>query len=462
MTDPVKANHKKRAIILFAIWCSILLALGIRLGWIMLVDGEEYSNRAVAQQTKDTQLAANRGYIYDRNMKELAVNAPTYTVWVRPSELKEKEGRPGKMANLIASAMDGDPIEIAKTLRKESTLVRVAKNLDSAQAEKIRGYIKDGRLPGISIDESTRRYYPYGPFAACVIGHINDDGNGVAGLELAYNSYLSGTPGRVIRNTDSSGRPLFNGTERYYESENGLNLVLTLDEVLQHYLETTLETAYEETGADATMGISMNINTGEILAMAYYPDYDLNAPRQPLADKEIEAYDELETDEEKVQYWNHMWRNFMVSDTYEPGSTFKVITTAIALEEGLTNTNESFFCNGAYQLYTDTFTCRYHGAETLTQAIQNSCNVVSITLGLRIGAQKYFEYMDALGFTAVTQVDLPSETSSILYDPDKMVPGELATMTYGQGIAVTPVQLITAVTCCIPMSSARSGMTTDR
>ncbi|MBR2575906.1 MAG: PASTA domain-containing protein [Firmicutes bacterium] len=445
MTDPVKSNYKRRVIILFAIWCCVLLALGVRLGWIMLVDGEEYSNRAVAQQTKDTQLAANRGYIYDRNMKELAVNAPTYTVWVRPSELKDKEGRPGKMANLIASAINGDPVQIAKSLQKESSLVRVARNLDSDQADKIRKYIKDGRLPGISIDESTRRYYPYGDFASCVIGHINDDGNGVAGLELAYNTYLSGMPGRVIRNTDSSGRPLYNGTERYYESENGLNLVLTIDEVLQHYLDTTLEDAYKGTSANAAMGICMDVKTGEILAMGYYPSYDLNDPRQPVDEKEIEAYEELETDEDRVQYWNKMWRNFLVSDTYEPGSTFKLITTAIALEEGLTSTDESFFCNGAYQLYTDTFTCRYHGAETLTQALENSCNIVAITLGLRIGAQKYFEYLDTMGFSGLTGIDLPSETSSIMYNPDKMVPGELATMTYGQGIAVTPIQLITAV-----------------
>ena len=445
MTDSAKSNNKRRAVILFTIWCAVLVLLGIRLGWIMLVDGEEYSNRAVAQQTKDTELAANRGCIYDRNMKELAVNAPSYTVWVRPSELKEKEGKPGKMANLIASAMGGDPVEIAKTLQKESTLVRVAKGLDSAQADKIREYIKDGRLPGISIDETTRRYYPYGDFASCVIGHINDDGNGVAGLELSYNTYLSGTPGRVIRNTDSSGRPLFNGTERYYESENGLNLVLTLDEVLQHYLETTLQDAYAGTGAKSTMGICMDINTGAILAMAYYPDYDLNDPRTPVEDKEKDAYAELETNEDKVQYWNRMWRNFMVSDTYEPGSTFKLLTTAIALEEGLTTVNESFFCKGSYQLYDNTFTCRYHGAETLSQALENSCNVVAITLGLRIGAQKYFDYLDTLGFSGTTGIDLPSETSSILYNPDTMMPGELATMTYGQGIAVTPIQLITAV-----------------
>ncbi len=445
MKDSIRSTYKRRVIILFTIWCCVLLALGIRLGWIMLVDGEEYSNRAVAQQTKDTQLAANRGYIYDRNMKELAVNAPTYTVWVWPSELKEKGGSPGKMANLIASTINGDPIEIAKSFKKKSSVVKVARNLDAKQAEKIREYIKDGRLPGISIDESTRRYYPYGDFASCVIGHINDEGTGVAGLEQAYNSYLSGTPGRVIRNTDSSGRPLFNGTERYYESENGLNLVLTIDEVLQHYLDTTLEEAYKGTNSNAVMGISMDVNTGEILAMGYYPSYDLNDPRTPVEENEQEAYDELETDEERVQYWNKMWRNFMVSDTYEPGSTFKVITAAIALEEGLTNVDESFFCNGAYQLYTDTFTCRYHGAQTLTQALMNSCNIVAITLGLRIGAQKYFDYMDSMGFTSITGIDLPSETSSILYNPEKMVPGELATMTYGQGIAVTPIQLITGV-----------------
>lgn len=449
MAAPARTNNKKRIIILFALCSVVFLFLCIRLGWIMLVDGEEYSDKAIEQQTKDTPITAERGSIYDRNMKELAVNAPTYTVWVRPAEVVDKSGDSDEMASILAEITGGDAAEIKASIEKDSSLVNIAKRLDTDQAEKIRAYMKKGKLPGISVDESTKRYYPYGEFGSIVIGHTNEDNNGIAGVELSYNDYLGGKSGRIIRNTDASGRQLSYGTEKYYEAEDGLNVVLTIDEVIQHYLDKALQNAYNDNGALKTMGIAMDPKTGEILAMSVYPGYDLNDPRTPTTEKGKEEYAALQTNEEKVAYWNNMWRNFLVSDTYEPGSTFKLITTAIALEEGLTNMSETFNCIGYYQLYTDTLKCwRYynpHGIQTLAEAVQHSCNPVFVTLGLRIGAQKYFDYLDALGFSAKTGIDLPGETSTIMYDRDTIKPAELATMSYGHGISVTPIQLITAL-----------------
>ncbi len=453
MSGKVNVDTKRRILILFVACVAALLVLCGRLGWIMLVNGEEYSTKAIEQQTKDTTIDASRGIIYDTNMKELAVNAPSYTIWVRPAELKDKKGDVKSMASILSEITGRDAAEIQTELQKDSALVRIAKDLDTEQANKIRTYMSKGELPGISVDESTKRYYPYSTFASHVIGHTSDDNEGIAGLELFYNDYLSGTKGRVIRNTDASGRQISYGTEKYYEAEDGLNLVLTIDEVLQHYLDNALESAYYGTGASRTMAIAMNPDTAEILAMSIFPGYDLNNPRIPTNEKDFEEYNALQSNEDKIAYWNKMWRNSLISDTYEPGSTFKLITTAIALEEGLTNMNETFYCKGYYQLYTDVLKCwRYynpHGAESLSVAVQNSCNPVFVTLGLRIGAQKYYQYLDNLGFSEKTGVDLPGETSALMYDRNTIKPTELATMSYGQGVSVTPIQLITALSSVV-------------
>jgi len=261
LAAPARTNNKKRIIILFTICCAVFLILSIRLGWIMLVDGKEYSDKAIEQQTKDTPINAERGAIYDRNMKELAVNAPTYTVWVRPAEVKDKNGDPEAMASILAKITGGDAEVIEDSIEKNSALVNVAKRLDTEQAEKIRAYMKKGKLPGISVDESTKRYYPYGSFGSVLIGHTTDDNNGITGVELSYNDYLSGKSGRIIRNTDASGRQLSYGTEKYYEAEDGLNVILTIDEVIQHYLDKALQDAYNDTGAKRAMGIAMDPDT---------------------------------------------------------------------------------------------------------------------------------------------------------------------------------------------------------
>ena len=453
MAAPAKIKNKNRIIILFVIFGVVLIALGARLGWIMLVDGDEYSKKAAAQQMKDTSIKAERGTIYDANMNELAVNAPTYSVWCWPETVEKSGLKAGNMAKLLAKITKVDEKTILKDLKKDANMVRVAKNLSTEQAEKIQKLMKEKKLAGISLDESTRRYYPYGEFCSNIIGHTNDDGNGICGLELYYNSYLSGTTGRLIQNTDVNGRVVSYGKEKYYEPKDGLDIVLTIDSVLQQYLENQLKQAYTEMGSKQVFGISMNPNTGEILAMGQYPGYDLNNPKDPVTDKKKEELEAIETSEEKVEYWNKMWRNFLVSDTYEPGSTFKLVTTAIALEEGVTNINETFFDNGYFYSYGESLRCwRYyapHGTETLAEAVQNSCNPIFCLLGTRVGARKYYEYLDAMGITTGTGIDLPSETKAVTYDRNTLFPIELAAMSYGQGISVTPVQLVSAISTIV-------------
>lgn len=453
MAAPAKTKNKTRIIILFAIFGVLLILLGVRLGWIMLVNGDEYSEKAAVQQMKDTSIKAERGTIYDSNMNELAVNAPTYSIWCWPETIEKSDIKAEDIAKRLAQITKVSAKEILKDLKKDSNMVRVAKNLSSEQADKIKKLIQDKKITGISLDESTKRYYPYGEFCSNVIGHTNDDGNGICGLELYYNSYLSGTAGRLIQNTDVKGRVLSYGKEKYYEPEDGLDLVLTIDSVLQQYLENQLKQAYTDMDSKQVFGISINPNTGEILAMGQYPGYDLNNPKVPVTEKRQEELDAIETSEEKVEYWNKMWRNFLVSDTYEPGSTFKLVTTAIALEEGVTNINETFFDNGYFYSYGESLRCwRYyapHGTETLAEAVQNSCNPIFCLLGTRVGAKKYYEYLDAMGITTGTGIDLPSETKAVTYDRNTLFPIELAAMSYGQGISVTPIQLVSAISTIV-------------
>ena len=440
-------RSKKRIVLLFGICCAVFLTLTVRLGWIQIINAEKYSNLAINQQTRDTPITPVRGIIYDRNMTELAVNAPTYTVWVWPSQMKQKEGNVTEMAVLISDITEQGMETVTQSLQKEASLVRVAKNLSLEQADALRKLMKDEKLPGLSIAEDTKRYYPYGNFASHILGHTTDDNSGISGIELKYNDYLTGTSGRIIKNTDASGRQLAYGTEKYYEAENGLNVVLTIDEVLQHYLEKALEHAYNDSDALKTMAIAMDPNTGAILAMGIYPGYDLNNARMPILEKDIAEYQALETSEEQTDYWNKMWRNFMVSDTYEPGSTFKLITTAIALEEGKTSLSDTFTCTGYLQVADQMLRCwRYynpHGTQTLSQAVQNSCNPVFMTLAQRIGATKYSEYLETFGLTEKTGVDYTGEAAPIIQR--NIGPVELATISYGHGISITPLQLITAL-----------------
>ncbi|MEL7654974.1 MAG: penicillin-binding transpeptidase domain-containing protein [Bacillota bacterium] len=448
--SPTTNKNKRRLVFVFVFSCLLCTALAFRVGWIQVVASEKYAKLAVEQQTRDVPIPAKRGIIYDRNGKELAISAVTNSIWARPGVVKDAATEEKSKENLektaatLAEILEMDKNQILEIISQNRSLVKVAKYVDKEKADKIRA---EG-LKGIEIAEDVKRYYPMGAFAAHLLGSVTDDNRGLAGVELKYDKYLSGIPGRWIKNTDRDGDSLAYGVEKYFQAENGLNLVLTIDEVIQHYVEKALDTVQANTQADRVMCVIMDPKTGDILAMAMTPDYDPNSPRVPLTTGGAAYVDSL-PDKEKLDFWNAMWRNPLVSDTYEPGSTFKLLTTSIALEEGVTSLDDKFVCTGGTVVAGQKLKCwRYynpHGAETLVEAVGNSCNPVFVQLAQRVGYDKYFDYMELFGLREKTGIDYPGEGYAILQDEATAGPVGLATMSYGQGIAVTPIQLVTAV-----------------
>lgn len=449
-------TSKKRLLLFFVVVVLLFIVVAVRLGQIQIIKSEEYSAKALRQQTRDVPITAKRGNIYDTNEKPLAINQSMNTIWVRPAEVaeaeKENTGFTKTMAQLLSEIFgDMTEEEVYEILTKDSSLVRLKKYVDDETAERIRELNSDKenkKTAGLQIVEAVKRYYPMGAFASHVIGSTNDDNNGMSGIELYYDQYLNGTDGRWIKNTDASGRNLTNGIEKYYAAENGYNIIMTIDEVIQHYVESALEQVVADTDADRAMAIVMEPSTGYVLAMGSYPDFDLNDPRTPLFESEQQLVANM-TDEEKVNYWNAMWRNPLINDTYEPGSPFKLITTGIALEEGLTSVDEGFYCGGELTIAGQPLKCHRwpgsHGAQTLAQGVANSCNPVFVTLAQRIGIDLFYEYLGYYGFTGTTGIDYPGEASSILQAKNSAGPVGLSTISYGQGIACTPIQLITAL-----------------
>ncbi|WP_432409455.1 stage V sporulation protein D [Wukongibacter sp. M2B1] len=439
MSNPSIINKKRLIVALFCI-CLVFFGLIFRLGWIQVVNGEKLRMLAVQQQTRDVPITARRGTIYDRNGKELAVSVTTFTVWATPSEIKSKE----VAAKSLSDILELEEEEVLKVISQKRALVKVAKWIDKDKANAI---VKE-KLRGIQVAQDFKRFYPYGNFASHVIGHTRVDNQGIAGIELKYDKVLSGLPGRWIKNTDAAGRQLAYGIEKYYEPVNGLNVVLTIDEVIQHFTEKAVENALVKTGSNRVMAIVMAPKTGDILAMTVKPDYDPNVPRLPLDEDEREKYEAMEQSE-KSKLWNKMWRNPMVSDTYEPGSTFKLITSAAGLEEGVIEPNSPFYSPGYAIVAGQKIKCwrhyRPHGHQTFTEAVQNSCNPVFMEVAQRLGPEKFYKYLDAFGFKEKTGIDLPGEGSAILQNMNSAGPVGLATMSFGQGISITPIQLINAI-----------------
>ncbi len=448
-------TSKKRILLACTLLFAVIAVLCFRVGWVQIVKGEEYSKMALEQQTRDVPIEAKRGVIYDTNGQELAVSATCYSVWARPANIKKGNTEQNKRqltenqiieenVEALSDLLNKNPDEIEELITKDQALVKVDKYLDKKTADKVR----ELGIYGIEIAEDVKRYYPMGAFLAHTLGSVTDDNTGLSGLELQYNQYLSGVEGRWIKNADIKGNSLAYGEEKYYQAEDGQGLVLTIDQTIQHYVEKSIETVQKNTGADRVMALMMDPKTGDILAMAQTPEFDPNDSKTPLDKSEAAALEKM-SDSKKMDYWNKMWRNFLISDVYEPGSTFKLLTTAMALEEGKTNINEKFTCTGYTQVADWTLKCwRYyqpHGTQTLEEAVGNSCNPVFIKLAQRIGEERFYDYLETFGVTDKTGIDFPGEGNSLIYSEENMGPVELATMAYGQGVAVTPIQLITAI-----------------
>lgn len=448
MKAQVTVKNRRRIAIGFIIIALLLIALVFRVAWIQIVDAEELSQKAIDQQTKDTPIEAKRGTIYDRNGKELATSTTCYTLWARPSQIRLKDGqeRPDSeikvFAQDIADIIDGDASDVYADLTKNQALVRVAKYLEKNTADKLRAL----QITGIELSEDNKRYYPLGNFASQVLGSVNDDNMGRTGIELQYDQYLSGVSGRWVKNTDLLGNELVKGAEEYHEAQDGLNVIMTLDEAIQYYVEKALEKGMEKTKAKRIMCLVMDPKTGDILASATTPGFDPNEATEPLK-KDKKKYEKM-TAEEKNKYLFGLWRNPLVSDTYEPGSTFKLITSSSAIEEKVINDNTTFNCSGSFSVAgvrLHCWTSGAHGTQTIRQAIGNSCNPALAKVAALLGKTRFYKYLDLYGITDKTSVDYPGEAGAIVQSLENVGPVELATIGYGQGISVTPIQLLTAV-----------------
>lgn len=441
MSKKVKRISKKRLVFVLMLACILFLVLTFRTGYLQLIKGEWLSTKAIEQQTREIPIEPKRGTIYDRNMKELAVSVTKYTVWCKPVEVKDKKSA----STQVAEILDKEYEDIYKLVNKKNmALVKIERWIDDEKATKIR----EAKIPGIWVAEDNQRYYPYGNFASYVLGHTSSDSQGIAGIEMQYDKYLKGQAGKLIVSTDASGREIPRGMEQYYEPVQGKGLVLTIDEVIQHYTEKAVQKAYEVNNAKRVTVVAMDPKTGDILSLASKPDYDPNDPRTPIYPYYQEELDKY-SDKDKIQGYYKMWRNPVISDTYEPGSTFKLITSSSGLEENVIKENEKFTCTGGVTIKGQRIRCwrhyRPHGEQSFKEGVQNSCNPVFVEVGNRLGVSKLYDYIEGFGFMDKTNIDLPGEAKGILYNEKNVGPVELATISFGQSISVTPIQLITAI-----------------
>ncbi len=455
----VTTNLKKRC--LSAIAVILVFGFGIdilRLFYFQVIKAEEYKAQAEAQQLSDTIISADRGVIYDANMNVLAESAAAWLVYINPSKIKDDA-----QANLVAeglSAIFGD-VEADTILNKISnrnySYVKIKDKIAYNVKSEVSEFIKANKLTEvIGIDPDTKRYYPFGNFASTVIGMTNSDNNGRAGIELKYNDTLTGTPGRIITAKDANSGLMQSNYETKYDAEQGTSLVLTIDKSIQYYLEKGLTQAVKDNDAESAYGIVMDVNSGAILAMATMPDYNLNAP-SVITDKEVLAELDKITDEDEydVAYNNAVflsWRNRAISDTYEPGSVFKLFTASAGIEEGVVNENSTYNCVGSIQVADNLINCHNHdghGTQDLTAGLKNSCNPFFITVGQQLGTERFYKYFEAFGFTDKTNIDLPAEAEPVAdvtyHSKENMGISQLSSSAFGQTFQVSAIQMITAV-----------------
>ncbi len=439
---------KKRIIIIFAVIIALFLLLTVRISYIMLVKGQDYKKLALEQQTRDRLITPKRGTIYDRNGKPLAVSASVETVSISPATVRDAKNEE-ETAEVLSEALGIDKEDIIKKINKNTSYEVIKKKVEKEQADKIR----KEQLAGVYLDEDSKRYYPNGNFASHLIGFTGMDNYGLQGIEMIYDSYLKGNPGRVVSAKSADGTEMPYRYERFYSSENGSNVVLTIDQTIQHFLEKHMETAVVDNDLQkGAAGIIMDIKTGEILAMATKPDFDLNDPFSlTAAEKEVvKAQPEDKRGKKESEILLSKWRNKAVVDSYEPGSTFKIIVAAMGLETGKLNVNDQFYCKGYKEVGGYRIHCWKtvgHGAEDFVDGIKNSCNPVFMEIGERIGRNDFYKYYKAFGFTETTGIELNGETSGLFFDMSIFNETELATSSFGQGFQITPLQMITAVSC---------------
>ncbi len=442
-------HTNKLRISLFVI-VLVFILLMLRIGFIQFVQGNFLKEKAYQQQTINQIISPKRGNIYDSTGKALAIGAQVDTITINPTKIKKDDKE--KVAKALAEIFELNYDEILQKVTSDTQVETIIKKVKQEKVEQLKQWMEENKLSiGINIDEDTKRYYPYSSVASNVIGFCGNDNQGLSGIEAKWESVLTGTPGKIVSSKGSDQREIPNAEETYISAENGSDLTLTIDLNVQSIVEKYLKQAVEENRC--TRGgnvIAMNPKTGDILAMASYPDYDLNSPYTPNSNL-AKTYDSLSTEEKSIAL-SKMWINKSVGETYEPGSTFKVITAAVALEENITSTDKAddFYCKGYEQVADYKISCwanNPHGVQSLRKALCNSCNPAFMQLGKRIGASTLYKYYNAFGLFNSTNSGLYGEQSSIFYNLDKVADVELATMSFGQRFNVTPLQMITAISC---------------
>ncbi len=431
--------NKKKLMIYFLTITAGFLLLCVRVCDLMIFQSEHYLAIAEQLHERERQIKAARGKLMDRNGVVIASNETVCTVSVIYNQIKD----PDTVVDVLSQELQMDSGEIRKKVEKQSVREKIKSNVPKEIGDRIRSR----KLDGVKVDEDYKRTYPYGTLASKVLGFTGSDNQGIIGLEVQYESYLKGTDGEIQTMTDARGMELANMAEQRKEAVSGKNLLLTLDVNIQKYAQQAARKALEEKHANYVSIIVMSPKNGEIYAMVNEPEFDLNHPYTLQDDGGLSS-----GTEEYRQQLNKMWRNQCINDTYEPGSTFKIVTATAGLEEGVVSKESSFYCPG-YKIVEDRrIKCHKtigHGAETFVQATMNSCNPVFIEVGLRVGASRYFTYLKKLGLLEKTGVDLPGEAGTIMHKQENVGEVELATMSFGQSFQITPLQLLRAVSAVI-------------
>ena len=434
-----KPFHRRKVVVIFCACAAAVVLLGARLAYLMIVRSEYYADLAQDLHEREREIKAARGRILDRNGTVLADNRTVCTVSVIHSQITEPE----RVIEVLSKELSLDEETVRKRVEKVSSIERVGKNVDKEIGDRIRNY----NLDGVKVDEDYRRYYPYGSMASKVLGFTGGDNQGIIGLEVEYDDVLAGIPGKILTLTDARGVELEDTGESRLEPVAGNDLVISLDYNIQQYAEQAAKKVMEQKQADSVSILLMNPSNGEIYAMTNMPEFDLNEPYTLISGAEMQM-----DSEEAQEALNQMWRNGCINDTYEPGSTFKIITAAAGLEAGVVSLDDQFSCPGFKIVEDRRIRCHKtsgHGAETFLQAAQNSCNPVFIEVGLRLGVDQYFSYFEQFGLQDKTGIDLPGEAATIMHQKENVGQVELATIAFGQSFQITPIQLAATVSSII-------------
>ena len=436
--------NKRGTVFVAGILIMLSVVLVIRLGYLMIFHSEEYAKAANELHERERPIKAERGLIYDINNQIIATNKPVCTISVIHSQITNPE----RVIEVLSKELNISAETVRKRVSKVSSIERVKANVEKSIADKIREY----DLDGVMVDEDYKRYYPYDNLASKVIGFTGSDNQGIIGLEVAYDKYLQGTDGTILTLTTAYGVEIPNAAEDRVEPIAGNNLRVSIDMNIQEYAEQLALKVQEQKFAKHVSFIVMNPNNGEIYAMVNTPEFNLNEP-YVLIDEVLSGEDASNlSNEQKNKLLNQMWRNPIISDTYEPGSTFKVVTATAALEKGVVSLNDGFYCPGYKKVEDRIIRCHKaggHGSETFVDGIKNSCNPVFMELGARVGATDMYYYFERLGLFGKTGVDLPGEASSIMHKLENIKPVELATISFGQSFQITPLHLLAAASAIV-------------